>query len=144
MNCEEKNELIELYKECFGENCWNNELWSEILEDLGHNIIYLVKQSNEIIAYLMVFNWGQEKNYVKITSIGTKSSFRGQGLAHKLIETMIDDMKREGMRDFRGETRVTKYPMQKVFSDFNFRCVETFKEYYDNTMEDALRYNLNI
>ena len=32
-NLEDKNELIELDKECFGENCWNNELWSEILEE---------------------------------------------------------------------------------------------------------------
>ncbi|MBD7915134.1 hypothetical protein H9660_08220 [Clostridium sp. Sa3CUN1] len=48
------------------------------------------------------------------------------------------------MTDFRGETRVTNYPMQKVFSDFNFINVETFKDYYDNPIEDALRYQLNI
>ena len=60
---------------------------------------------------------------------------------------MINDMKKEGMRDFRGETRVTNYPMQKVFSDFDlrdFRNVETLKGYYDNPTEDALRYHLII
>ncbi|MEG0672174.1 N-acetyltransferase [Clostridium sp.] len=144
-NLKDKNELIELDKECFGAvACWNNETWQEILADLEHNIIYLVKESNEIISYLMIFNWGKEKNYVKITNIGTKSCFRGQKLAHKLIETMIDDMKKSGMKDFRGETRVTNYPMQKIFSDFNFKNVETYKGYYDNPTEDALRYHLNI
>lgn len=143
-NLKDKNELLELDKECFGVNHWDNKLWQEILGDLEHNIIYLVKQNNELIAYLTIFNWGKEKNYVKITNIGTKSCFRGQKLAHKLFETMINEMKKEGMKDFRGETRVTNYSMQKVFSDFDFTNVETFKGYYDNPTEDALRYHLSI
>ena len=57
---------------------------------------------------------------------------------------MINEMKKEGMRDFRGDTRVTNYPMQKVFSDFDFTNVETIKGYYDNPAEDALRYHLSI
>ena len=140
----DENELLELEKECFGINCWNNKLWQEVLGDLEHNVIYLVKHNNEIIAFLTIFNWGQEKNYVKITNIATKSCFRGKKLAHKLFETMISEMKKEGMTDFRGETRITNYPMQKVFSDFNFINVETFKDYYDKPNEDALRYQLNI
>lgn len=103
-----------------------------------------MKQNNEIIAYLMIYNWGKEKNYVKITNIGTKSCFRGQKLAHKLLETMINEMKKEEMKDFRAETRITNYPMQKVFSDFNFINVETYKGYYDNPTEDAFIYHLNI
>ncbi|EQB87754.1 ribosomal protein S18 acetylase RimI-like enzyme [Clostridium punense] len=143
-NLKDKNELLELDKECFGVGCWDNELWQSILEDLEHNIIYLVKQNTELIAYLMIYNWGKERNYVKITNMGTKSSFRGQKLAHKLFETMLSEMKKEGMRDFRGETRVTNYPMQKVFNDFDFKNVETLEGYYDNPTEDALRYHLSI
>ncbi|MDT8719182.1 GNAT family N-acetyltransferase [Clostridium sp. 19966] len=143
-NLKDKNELIELDKECFGVSSWDKELWQEIFGDLEHNIIYLVKEHDDLIAYLSIFNWGKEKNYVKITSIGAKSCFRGQKLAHKLFETMINEMQNEGMKDFRGETRVTNYPMQKVFSDFNFRNVETIKGYYDNPTEDAFRYKLSI
>ena len=143
-NIKDKKELIDLDNECFGVNNWDNELWNKIFEDLEKNIIYLVKQNTELIAYLMIFNWGKEKNYVKITNIGTKSCFRGQKLAHKLLETMINEMKKEGMKEFRGETRVTNYTMQKVFSDFDFRNIETLKGYYDNPTEDALRYQLSI
>ena len=143
-NLKDKNELLELDKECFGVGCWDNELWQSILEDLEHNIIYLVKQNTELIAYLMIYNWGKERNYVKITNMGTKSSYRGQKLAHKLFETMISEMKKEGMRDFIGETRVTNYPMQKVFNDFDFKNVETLEGYYDTPAEDALRYHLSI
>lgn len=143
-NLKNRNELLELDKECFGVNHWSDEFWQEIIGDQGHNIIYLVKQNNELIAYLAIFNWGKEKNYVKITNIGIKSSFRGQQLAHKLLETMIAEMQQEGIRDFRGETRFTNYAMQKVFEDFNFINVETFKGYYDNPIEDALRYHLSL
>ncbi|MDH8679933.1 GNAT family N-acetyltransferase [Fusibacter bizertensis] len=140
----DRNELLELDKECFGVDQWDNELWQEIFDDFEHNFIYLVKQKNELIAFLTIFNWGKEKNYVKITNIGTKSSYRGQRIAHKLFETMISEMKKEGIRDFRGETRVSNYPMQKVFSDFDFTNVETYKDYYDNPTEDALRFQLNF
>lgn len=60
-NLKDKNELLELDKECFGVNHWDNELWQQILEDLEHNIIYLVKQNTELIAYLMIYNWRKEK-----------------------------------------------------------------------------------
>ena len=60
-NLKDKNELLELDKECFGVNHWGNGLWQQILGDLKHNIIYLAKQNNEIIAYLTIFNWGKEK-----------------------------------------------------------------------------------
>ena len=95
-NLKDENELLELEKECFGINCWSNELWQEVLGDLEHNVIYLVKHNNEIIALLTIFNWGQEKNYVKITNIATKSCFRGKKLAHKLFQAMISEMKKEG------------------------------------------------
>lgn len=40
-----KNELLDLDKECFGVNHWDNELWEEILGDLEHNIIYLFSKT---------------------------------------------------------------------------------------------------
>lgn len=50
----DKDELLELDKECFGVNRWGDELWQEILGDLEHNIIYLVKQNSDLIAYELV------------------------------------------------------------------------------------------
>ena len=113
-------------------------------EKLECNIIYLAKQDGKTIGFLMVFNWGNKKNYVKITNIIAKECFRGQKIAQKLIETKISERKEEGMKDFRAETRVTNYPMQKVFSNFGFKNVRTIKDYYDNPTEDALRYGLYL
>lgn len=142
-NLKDRNDLLELEKECFAVDYWDDELWQEIFDDLEHNVIYLVKHKNELIAFLSIFNWGKDINYVKITNIGTKSCYRGQKIAHKLFDTMISEMEKEGMRDFRGETRVSNYPMQKVFSDFDFTIVEKYKDYYDNPTEDALRFQMN-
>lgn len=30
----DENELLELENECFGINCWNNELWQEVLGEM--------------------------------------------------------------------------------------------------------------
>lgn len=139
---EDKEELLKLDEECFLEDYWEMEIWDSIFSDLERNIIYLAKENNEIVSYLMIFNWGNERNYVKITNIGTKERFRGRGIAHKLFEVMIKEMRGLGMNEFIGETRITNYPMQKVFNDFKFKSLEIVESYYENPTEEAIRYVL--
>lgn len=136
-------ELIALEKMCFGDDCWEDEVWQDILSDQAHNIIYLAMENEEIASFLAVYNWLPERDFAKITNVGAKPSFRGQGFVHRLFETMLTDMKDLGIHEFAGETRVSNLPMQKVFRDFGFQAVETMKGYYDSPDEDALRYCLS-
>lgn len=139
-----RDRLIALEKHCFPGDSWEDEIWQDILGDLGPNVIYLAVEGGEVAAFLAIYNWGSEKNFVKITNIGTRENFRGQKLAHRLMETMMAEMRSAGMHAFAGETRVTNYPMQKVFSDFGFQIVETMKGYYENPVEDAYRYEISM
>lgn len=135
-------ELIKVDKSCFLDLHWDTERWNLIFNDLEHNKIYAVLKDNKIVGYLMIYNWGKEKNYVKLTNIGVLKEVRNNNYASKLIEFMLSDMRKLNMHDFRGETRVTNYPMQKTFEKFGFKKTEVMKDYYDNPTEDAYKYIL--
>lgn len=139
----DQKELIALEKACFGEDCWEDGVWQDILSDPVRNIIYLATENEEIASFLAVYNWNPERNFVKITNAGTKPCFRGKGYIRQLFETMLAEMRNLGMTAFAGETRVSNLPMQHVFRNFNFQAVETMKGYYENPDEDALRYALS-
>lgn len=136
------DQLLALEQACFGITAWGKEEWTEILADRDHVTVYLMEENGQAVAFLAIYNWGTEKNYVKISDIGTKPGFQGKKIAHQLMETMIAEMEARGMYAFAGETRVTNYPMQKVFEDFGFQNVYTMENYYDDPTEDALRYHL--
>lgn len=46
-------ELIKVDICCFLDSHWDMELWNLIFNDLEHN---------KIVGYLMIYNWGKEKN----------------------------------------------------------------------------------
>lgn len=135
--------LLELEKHCFGVNATEKEEWQEILAD-EHTLLYLAVENGEVLAFLSIYNWGTEKNFVKITDIGTRESCRGRRIAHRLMETMMAEMKAQGMQAFAGETRVSNKAMQKVFSDFGFQVAYTMEGYYDDPTEDAYRYEIGM
>lgn len=137
----DQTELAALEKTCFGKACWEDEVWQDILGDPARNVIYLATENGEIASFLAVYNWQPERDFVKITNVGTKPDFRGQGLVHRLFETMLTEMRGLGITEFAGETRISNLPMQKVFRDFHFEAVYTMEGYYDNPDEDALRYS---
>lgn len=136
--------FLALEKHCFGATAWGRDQWQEILADHEHTVLYLAVENGEPVAFLAIYNWGNEKNYVKITDIGTKEACRGKKIAHKLMETMLEEMAELGMQAYAGETRLSNYPMQKVFEDFGFQRAYTMEGYYDNPAEDAFRYHLNM
>lgn len=51
-------------------------------------------------------------------------------------------MKSQGFQDFRGETRISNLPMQKVFEQQGFDRKHVMESYYDHPTEDAYRYEV--
>ena len=135
-----KKELIQLENSCFGPSHWEMDLWDEIFSDLERNVIYGIKVKDRLVAYLMIYNWGKERDYVKLTNLAVSEEYRNKKYASELMRYMLDHMRSSGIHDFRGETRVSNYSMQKVFENFGFERKEVMKDYYDDPTEDALKY----
>ena len=136
------DDFLEAEKNCFPDDEINREIWVELLED-EKTIVYAIKENDAIKAHLGIYNWNGEKDYIKIMTIGSHSAHRNKGYAHKLMQHAIDEMLRENMFIFKGETRASNFKMQKVFEDFGF-MITSKNDFYDNPREPAYKYSLEV
>lgn len=128
---------------CFPGDDIKEEDWIELLED-EKTLVFAIKESNIIKAYIAIYNWKGENDYIKIMSIGTHPDHRKKGYAHMLMQYIIDEMLKDDMHIFKGETRESNFKMQKVFEDLGYEIINEVEEYYDNPIETAYKYSLEI
>ena len=136
-------EIHKLETICFPDDYIKGEDWIELLED-EKTFVFVIKENNIIKAYIAIYNWKGENDYIKIMSIGTHPDHRNKGYAHMLMEHTIDKMLKDDMHIFKGETRKSNTRMQKVFQDFGYGIIEKVEGYYDNPTEVAYKYSLEV
>ena len=136
-------DFLKSIKICFPDDYIKREDWIELLED-KKTFVFAIKENNIIKAYIAIYNWKGENDYIKIMSIGTHPDHRNKGYSHILMQYIIDEMLEDDMHIFKGETRESNIKMQKVFEDFGYKIINKVKEYYDNPTESAYKYSLEI
>lgn len=137
------DDFLKLLTICFPGDSIKKEDWIELLED-EKTFIFAIKENDIIKANIAIYNWKGEDNYIKIMSIGTHPEHRNKGYAHLLMQYVIDEMLKDDMHIFKGETRESNIKMQKVFKDFGYKFINKVEEYYDNPFETAYKYSLEI
>ena len=135
-------DIDEIYK--FETNCFPNEytemkVWIELLED-ERTLVFAIKENDVIIADISIYNWKGEDNYIKIMCIGTHPDHRN----NMLMQYIIDEMLKDDMHIFKGETRKSNTKMQKVFEEYGYKITSKVEEYFDNPNETAYKYSLDI
>ncbi len=128
---------------CFPDDYEKREDWIELLED-ERTFVFAIKENNIIKAHIAIYNWKGENDYIKIMSIGTHPDYRNKGYAHMLMQYIIDEMLKDDMHIFKAETRESNIKMQKVFKYFGYKIISKVEEYYDNPIEAAYKYSLEI
>ncbi len=128
---------------CFPDDNIKREDWIELLKD-EKTFVYAIKENEVIKANIAIYNWKGENDYIKIMTIGTHPNYRNRGYAHLLMQYVIDEMLEDNMHIFKGETRESNLKMQKVFEDFGYKIINKVEEYYDNPIETAYKYSLEI
>ncbi len=137
------DDIYEFDKICFPNDYTKREYWIELLED-ERTIVFALKENNTIKADISIYNWKGENNYIKIMTIGTHPDHRNKGYSHILMQYIIDEMLKDDMHIFKGETRESNIKMQKVFEEFGYKITNKVEEYYDNPVETAYKYSLEI
>ena len=137
------NDIHKLEAICFPDDYTEREDWIELLKD-EKTFVFAIKENNLIIANISIYNWKGENDYIKIMSIGTHPDHRNKGYAHMLMQYTIDEMLKDDMHIFKGETRESNIKMQKVFEDLGYKIMSKVEDYYDNPMEIAYKYSLEI
>jgi ribosomal-protein-alanine N-acetyltransferase len=140
---EDLDDFLESEKICFQDDDIKRKDWIELLED-ERTSIYTIKENEVIKAHMAIYNWKGKNNYIKIMTIGTHPEHRSMGYAHILMQYTIDEMLKDDMHIFKGETRESNLKMQKIFEDFGYKFIGKVEKYYDNPTETAYKYSLEI
>lgn len=73
---------------CFPKDSTNKETWIEIVND-PRTTIYAIKNHQEIIASISIYNWKGEQDYVKIMFLSSHPNHRNKGLGTRLLNTAL-------------------------------------------------------
>lgn len=143
LNIESIGPIIDFNKFCFPTDFWKEEDWKELLED-ERAIYYAVLDGDKIVGDVFIYNWKGEADYIKIMNLGIHPDYRKQGLAHKLLNMVTEEMSELEMKRFCGETRASNEAMQSVFEDCGYKLDKIEENYYNNPSESAYKYVLQL
>lgn len=143
LTSESAGAIIAFDKLCFPTDFWKEADWRSLLAD-ERSIYYALLDDGNLIGDVFIYNWKGEKDYIKIMNLAIHPQYRKQGLAHKLLTHVTEEMTKIGMNRFCGETRASNKSMQRVFEACGYQLNRVEEDYYDSPKESAYKYVLQL
>lgn len=133
MTAELIQSIAEIEKECFSlpwsEASLNEELTNETAR------FFAAIHNKKVIGYVGANNICGE---VYITNIAVSQKYRCKGIAHELLEYLIDISKKENAEFVTLEVRKSNKSAIKLYNSFEFKEVGLRKNFYTAPVENAL------
>lgn len=130
------------------ENELNIDILSEksISSDLENNnytyfVLKDIQKQNKIVGYIAV---SHIIDTMDIISIVIKKDYHRKGLASYLLNYVIDFARQIKITNILLEVRTSNIPAQKLYEKYKFKLISKRKNYYNNPVEDALIYKLEL
>ncbi len=143
LNHDRVDDIMAFDKLCFPTDCWKEEDWHDLLQD-DRAVYYALTDGDKLVADVFIYNWKGEHDYVKIMNVAVHPDYRQQGAACRLLNHVTEEMKKDGMCRFCGETRSTNTAMQKTFEKCGYHLDRIEENYFTNPAESAWKYVLSI
>lgn len=113
--------------------------WSEagFLSSLqSKDTLYLaVRKSGQLIGYC---GFLQSFDEADITNVAVEETYRGCGVASRMLEQLMELGKARGILRYTLEVRVSNASAIHLYEKLGFRAVGIRKNFYDNPKEDAM------
>ncbi|MBE7044290.1 MAG: ribosomal-protein-alanine N-acetyltransferase [Ruminococcaceae bacterium] len=139
ITAEDAKALSELDRLCFGtpwsEKSFSDEAKNEIA------VYYLAKDAGKTVGYCGYWQVADEGD---ITNIAVHPDYRRQGIAKKLLETVIKCAKKQALVLMTLEVRKSNQAAISLYEKYGFRQIGMRKNYYTNPREDALIMTMDM
>ncbi len=113
--------------------------WSEhsLKQSLGKSeyLFLVASEEGEAVGYGCILKVFDEGN---ILNIVVDERFRGGGIGRELVRELLEEGKRQGMRAFTLEVRVSNVPAIRLYESLGFVSEGIRKHFYEKPVEDAL------
>lgn len=126
-------QIAELEKICFCDPWSENSIASELGNRLSCWLVAL--EENSVVGYV-----GSQTvlGETDMMNIAVHPEYRKNGIAKALIESLIEELSRQGSHSLMLEVRASNEPAKNLYAKLGFSTVGVRKNYYRNPKEDAL------
>ncbi len=140
MEKEDIDGVLTVEKESFS-TPWTEKLFLDEVEN-PRTVYYVAEtESGEIAGYGGMWHVVDEG---QITNIAVKKAFRGEGVGSKLLGSLINWAKDNGIRVIELEVRAGNTAALGLYNKYGFNAVGRRKDYYKNPTEDAILMDLLV
>ncbi len=136
---ERAEELESLERSCFFHS-WGREEFRQLLSGKNFKAIALTKTEG-LIGYLSFMHVPDE---AEILNLGVLPEARRRGRARKLLNFFIDYCRKNGISRIFLEVRVSNKAAINLYQSLGFNLAGRRTDYYPETKEDALIYELKL
>ncbi len=99
------------------------------------NIYLVVEKQDEIVAYCGLWGVAGEG---QINNVAVKQNLRGQGIGRAMLSLLIKLGRKQGLRAFTLEVRVSNLPAIALYRKLGFKDAGVRRNFYEAPAEDAL------
>jgi ribosomal-protein-alanine N-acetyltransferase len=126
-------EVLRIEKENFSDP-WTKECF---LEDLYKDFTYpaVAKMAEKLVGYICLWKIVDE---LQIANLAVDSLFRKRGIAHQLLQWVIEYALNKKCRTITLDVRVSNLVASELYRKFGFEEVGRRKNYYRYPVEDAI------
>lgn len=121
-------------------NNWSAESFLADLEN-PTNTYYGVWMQRQLVGFLGVQSVLDEAT---ITNIVIKKDYQGKGLAQRLWQMALYDLKQKEVKVVFLEVRQSNKRAQYLYEILGFEAFHTRSDYYNDPVEDAIEYRIEI
>lgn len=138
-------QIMKLENACFGPDAWSTQNMQDELAGAQRYYIVAIENGNEdeIIGYAGLAKT-QTTSQADIQTIAVRLENRGQGLGKALMVALLDEAKRDDLREVFLEVRADNPTAQNLYLSLGFEQIDLRKRYYQPDDVDAVVMRLTF
>jgi len=118
-------------------NPWPESAFRGELENRGISFPYVIvlKNVERVVGHIIYWQIEEE---VQISNIAVHPDFRGLGIGRKVMQEIMDKVKKEGVSYIFLEVRPSNSSAVSLYKKLGFQKLGLRRNYYHNPVEDAI------
>lgn len=126
-------DVMPLEDDLFGEEKWSSAMfWNELAQ---HNFYVVALDESEVVGYAGLAATSDE---AWVQNIAVKATAQRRGIGRELLETLLAEAARQGVKKTLLEVAVDNAPAQHLYARYDFEAVGIRRGYYQPSNTDAL------
>ena len=127
--------VMEIEDELFGAEQWSPAMfWSELAA--GHHYLVAIDADDVVLGYAGLAVNPPDETWIQ--NVGVRRSAQRRGIGRLLVEALLAEAERRGVRKVLLEVAVDNGPAQRLYAQYGFEGIGVRKGYYQPSNTDAL------